>query len=388
MNLTTKRILGVASVVALAFGTAAVTAPAQAATKSVSLAFQSPLTGAEAGLGQDELLGVQTALYEYNQSNPSVKINLVKADDQADPSVAPGVSLGLAQNSAIIGVIGSCCSGASAASFPAWKAGRLTVISPSATRKDLTDPKAATNGFPFFHRVAATDAFQGPALARYATKGVTSPAVYAIDDASTYGAGLRDLTLPALAAAKVSVVGKDTVPQGTVDYSATASKVVSAKANVVIYFGYYADAAKLKKALDLAGYAGVYASGDGTDDDGYITDAGAADANGTLITSQSVPFELAASAKVQADFTKATGLASAAGHAYVTQAYNATNAFIQCIKGGATTRAAIQNCVATSTFLDVTGAKFSFTRYGDIAQGAPVGAYIVKNGEIVPVGNA
>ncbi len=387
MNLTTKRTLGVAAAIALALGTVAATS-AQAAPKSVTIAFESPLTGSEAGLGQDELLGAKTALYEYNLTNPAVKVNLLTADDQADSSVSPGVALGLAQNASVIGVVGSCCSGATKAAFPAFKAGRLTVVSPSATNATLTDPKSAVNGFPFFHRVAATDAFQGPALARYAVKGVTSPKVYLIDDASTYGAGLKLLTQPSLKSAGVSVVGSDTVIAPASDYSSTASKVVASKANVVVYFGYYSDAGKLKKALDLAGYKGTFASGDGTDDNGYITSAGKADAEGTLITSQSVPFELAAPAAVQADFTKATGLASAAGHAYVTQAYNATNVFLSCIKNGATTRSAIQNCVATGSFVDVTGAKFSFTRYGDIAQGAPVGAYVVKNGEIIPVGNA
>jgi branched-chain amino acid transport system substrate-binding protein len=387
MNLTTKRTLGVAAAIALALGTVVATS-AQAAPKSVTIAFESPLTGSEAGLGQDELLGAKTALYEYNLTNPAVKVNLLTADDQADSSVSPGVALGLAQNASVIGVVGSCCSGATKAAFPAFKAGRLTVVSPSATNATLTDPKSAVNGFPFFHRVAATDAFQGPALARYAVKGVTSPKVYLIDDASTYGAGLKLLTQPSLKSAGVSVVGSDTVIAPASDYSSTASKVVASKANVVVYFGYYSDAGKLKKALDLAGYKGTFASGDGTDDNGYITSAGKADAEGTLITSQSVPFELAAPAAVQADFTKATGLASAAGHAYVTQAYNATNVFLSCIKNGATTRSAIQNCVATGSFVDVTGAKFSFTRYGDIAQGAPVGAYVVKNGEIVPVGNA
>ena len=387
MNLTTKRTLGVAAAIALALGTVVATS-AQAAPKSVTIAFESPLTGSEAGLGQDELLGAKTALYEYNLTNPAVKVNLLTADDQADSSVSPGVALGLAQNASVIGVVGSCCSGATKAAFPAFKAGRLTVVSPSATNATLTDPKSAVNGFPFFHRVAATDAFQGPALARYAVKGVTSPKVYLIDDASTYGAGLKLLTQPSLKSAGVSVVGSDTVIAPASDYSSTASKVVASKANVVVYFGYYSDAGKLKKALDLAGYKGTFASGDGTDDNGYITSAGKADAEGTLITSQSVPFELAAPAAVQADFTKATGLASAAGHVYVTQAYNATNVFLSCIKNGATTRSAIQNCVATGSFVDVTGAKFSFTRYGDIAQGAPVGAYVVKNGEIVPVGNA
>ena len=177
MNLTTKRNLGVAAAVALALGSV-VAASAQAAPKTVTLAFQSPLTGSEAGLGQDELLGAKTALYEYNQSHPTVQVKLLTADDQADPSIAGGVALGLAQNAAVIGVVGSCCSGATKASFGAYKAGRLTVISPSATNATLTDPKSSSNGFPFFHRVAATDAFQGPALARYSLKGLTNPKVY------------------------------------------------------------------------------------------------------------------------------------------------------------------------------------------------------------------
>ncbi len=82
MNLTTKRTLGVVAAVAISFGSVVATS-AQAAPKSVTLAFESPLTGSEAGLGQDELLGTQTALYEYNLTNPTVKVNLLTADDQA-----------------------------------------------------------------------------------------------------------------------------------------------------------------------------------------------------------------------------------------------------------------------------------------------------------------
>jgi len=387
MNKTTKKLLGVVAVATLISGTYVAT-NAQAAAKEVTIAFQSPLTGPNAGLGQDELLGVKTALWEYNQTNPKIKINLLTADDESAPSKASGVSLGVAQNPAVIGVIGSCCSGATQASFAAYKAGRLTMISPSATRADLSDPKAKTNGFPFFHRMSATDAVQAPALARYATKANgTSSKVYVIDDASSYGAGLKDILIPSLSG-KGTIVGKDTVAQGAIDYSATATKVKGSGANVVIYCGYYADAAKLKIALDSAGFSGVFASGDGTADLGFIEDAGKADAEGAIFTSQSVPFELTAPAQVLKNFTTATGVASAAGHQYVTQSYDATNAFITCIKNGALTRASVQSCVATGTFKGVAGTNFSFTRYGDIAQGAPVGAYVVKNGTIIPVGAA
>ena len=388
MNLTTKRTLGVVAAAALALGSVVATS-AQAAPKSVTLVFQNAVTGPNAGLGADELLGAQTALYEYNQSKPAVQIKLVMADDVSDAATASSVAAGIAGNAAVIGVVGSCCSTATKASFPAYKSGHLTIVSPSATNPSLTDPKQPkSNGFPFFHRVVPTDAFQGLALARLAVKGVTAPKVFYVDDQSTYGVGLKDTTAAAVVKAGVTISGKDSVPAGTADYSSTASKVISSKANVVVYFGYYAGAAAFKKAIDLAGFKGTYASGDGTLDGGFITQAGKSDAEGTLITAPTVPFELAASAAVLADFTKATGVASPSGHAYVTETYDSINVFIQCIKEGHYTRSSIQNCVQNETFTSIKGSKFSFTRYGDVSGGAPVGAFTIKNGEISYLGNA
>ena len=388
MNLTTKRTLGVAAAVAITLGSVVATT-AQAAPKSVSIAWQNAITGRNAGLGADELLGAKTALYEYNKTNPAVKVTFVNEDDVSDAASASAVALSEAQNPAIVAVLGSCCSGATKASFPAWKSGRLPIVSMSATNADLTNPKLpASNGFPFFHRVVPTDDLQSVALARFAVKGVTSPKVYYIDDQSTYGSGLRDSTAAAFKKNGTAVVGKDTIAAGTADYSSAASKVVASGANVLVYFGYYSDAAKLKKAVDLAGFKGTFASGDGTLDNGFITQAGAASAAGTLITAPTVPFELAASAALLADFKAATGEASPAGHAYVTEAYDATNTFLQCIKEGHVTRPSIQNCLQTETFSSIKGSKFTFTRYGDVTGGAPVGGFVVKNGALAYLGNA
>ena len=207
MNLTTKRTLGVAAAVAITLGSVAATT-AQAKTTAVSIAWQNAITGPNAGLGADELLGAKTALYEYNKTNPAVQVTLVNEDDVSDAASASAVALSEAQNPAIVAVLGSCCSGATKASFPAWKSGRLPIVSMSATNPALTDPKQpASNVYPFFHRVVPTDALQGVALARYAVKGVSGAKVYYIDDQSTYGAGLRDTTAAALAKNGTSVVG-------------------------------------------------------------------------------------------------------------------------------------------------------------------------------------
>ena len=222
MNKKIQRSLAVVSAASLIFGVSAVSA-AMAAPKTVYLAFQAPLTGPNALTGQDELTGAKFALSEYNASNPSVKVELVLADDQGDPTVAASVAPGIASDKRIIGLIGPAYSGATQASLPAYKAGGLPLISMSATRVSLTDKKAPVNGFPIFKRVVANDKFQGPALVRYATKGITDPKVYLVDDISAYGAGLAQYAKKTITSAMN--VGKDSVPANTSDYTSVVAKV-------------------------------------------------------------------------------------------------------------------------------------------------------------------
>ncbi len=382
MNKNTKRVLGVVAAATLVAGSIAITS-AQAAVKSVTLVYQGPLTGTDAQTGQDELLGAQTAVQIYNDSNPAVTVKLITADDQGDGAVAGTVAPGIAQNKSVIGVVGPAYSGASIASFPSYKAGRLTMVSPSATRVTLTDPKSADNGYPFFHRVVGNDALQGPAVVRWSTDGVSSPKVYVIDDQTPYGTGLADAANAYIKLKKITKVGSDSVVQKTSDYTATVSKIKASKANVVIYTGYYPDGGALAKALNDSGWVGTFAGGDGVLNDAFIDVAGKAAAEGVKFTAPAVPFETAASDAQQAAFTKATKLKSAAGHVYVTETFNATNVFLTCIKQGKYSRAGIQACVATGTFYGLDGKTvLRFTRFGEVVGGAPVGGFQVVKGVI------
>jgi len=384
MNKNTKRILGVVGAVVLSVGTLATST--QAASKTVSLVFQGPLSGAEALAGQDELLGTLTALQIYNDSNPAVKVKLIKADDQGDPAVAGPVSQGIAADKSVVGIVGSAYSGATIASFPAYKAAAIPMVSQSATRVTLTDPKAADNGFPIFHRVVPPDSVQGPALVRWATEGVSSPKAYVVDDQQTYSTGLRD-AMKATWASKGITVTYGQQPKGTTDYTSEVSKVLASKANVVVYAGYYAEAGAFAKALKDGGYTGVFASGDGTVNTGFVTGAGASAAEGARLTAPDFPFTGVANAAQKAAYTKATGesIDKADSHTYVVSSFDATNVFLTCIKSGATTRGAIQNCITRGKFDTLSGVKISFNRYGDVIGGAPIGGFVVKKGVITYV---
>jgi len=374
--------LAIAAAATLAFGAVA-TAPANAADKKIKLAYMGPLTGGAAFLGTDQIPGAIWAIDQYNRTNPKVKIELVKADSQCDPTVAANVAPGVAADKAIIGVIGTACSGEARNSFPAYKAAGLTMVAPSASAVDLTNRKAKSNGFPIFHRVVANDSFQGPALARYAAVGITAPKYYMLDDQSTYGAPLIRENATPTAKKLGTIVGTDNFPDDTKDFTSVVAKVKDSGANIVLFGGYDYTAGPLIKALRDGGYKGVFAGGDGVQTSGFVGLAGGkAIAVGVKMTAADVPFNTLLTAAQLADFTKVTGVKVPG--LYAGTAWTAANVFIQCIKEGATNRSAIQKCVNNGTFTDAGGNKFKFDRYGDPTTAAAVGGYIVtKDGETI-----
>jgi len=381
MNKKIQRGLAVATAAALAFGVA-VTSQAHAAGKTVYLAYQGPLSGGEASTGTDEQNAVKYAIKLFNASQSEYNVQLVSVDDQGDPSEAAKVAPAIGQNTKIIGLVGPAYSGATIASLPYYKAGRLPLISPSATRVSLTDPKNKSDyGQPVFHRVVATDDKQGPALAKIATRGVASPKVFVFDDQSSYGVPLAGYVTDALKKSKISKVGSDSVPDTATDYSATIAKIKSSGANLVIYTGYYSAAIVFIKQMraDAALKSVVFAGGDGVFNADYGKLAGAA-AEGSRLTG--VPGLTDAAPSVAAAYVKSMG--STPG-VYSTESFDAANIFLAGIKAGKLTRNAMLNWVKGGPFKGVGGATYKFNRNGDITGGGFT-EFEVEGGKLVNKG--
>jgi len=325
MNKKIKASAALVAAAALAFGAFASTS-ATAATKTYTLAYQGPLTGGEASTGIDEQNGVKYAIKVFEAANPGYKINLVSVDDEGDPAVASKVAPGVGTNKKIIGLVGPAYSGATIASLPYYKAGNLTVISPSATRVSLTDPKSATAksdyGRPIFHRVVATDDKQGPALAKFATAGNAAAKVFVFDDQSSYAVPLRGYVEAALKNVKgATLVGGDSVPNTTTDFSPTLAKIKSAGANVVIYTGYYSQAAVFVKQLRDSGSTATFAGGDGVFNQQFAVLAGKS-GEGAKLTGVAGLADV--DAKIEADFKAKIGVSSGV---YALESIDAANTF-------------------------------------------------------------
>jgi len=86
------RSLAVVSAVALVFGVAATQTAANAAPKTVYIAYQGPLSGGEASTGTDEQNAVKYAIKLFNAKNKAkYNVKLVSIDDQGDPGEAESV---------------------------------------------------------------------------------------------------------------------------------------------------------------------------------------------------------------------------------------------------------------------------------------------------------
>jgi branched-chain amino acid transport system substrate-binding protein len=376
-----KRIqISLAIATALALTLTGCSSSDDAAENTFTIAYQGPLSGGEASTGTDEQNAVKYAIELFMEANPEYTIELVSVDDQGDPAVASTVAPGTASNEKILGLVGPAYSGATIASLPFYKDSGLAMISPSATRVSITDPTSPDFGGPVFHRVVGKDDLQGPALAKYATEGVSNAKVFVFDDQSSYAVPLRGYVEAGLkTVAGATLVGGDSVINTATDYSPTIAKIKTSGANVVIYTGYYSAAAIFIKQLRDSGSEAIFAGGDGVFNQEFPKLAGAA-AEGSRITG--VGGFAGISAELEADFQEKMGVSSGV---YSVESFDAANILLEGIKAGNTTRESMLAWVKAYTGTSVSGNTIKFDSNGDISYGLFAG-FTTKDGVLVNTG--
>lgn len=334
------------------------------------LAFFGALTGPAAGLGEQILFGVELAVNEYNEENPDCQVTLQQIDSQGSPDQAPSLATEAAGNENLVGIIGPAFSGESNAAGPIFSEAGLPTISPSAT-----NPALAENGWDTFHRILGNDATQGPAAATYIADTIDAQAVFVLDDASEYGAGLARIVEENLGD---TVVGTETIQAGDTDFSAVVTAVNDAEADTLFFGGYYAEAALIISQLRDGGWEGTFVVADGVKDPGYLDGAGEA-AEGTIITCPCIPGDDPAVEEFATAFAEANG--GEAPGTYSAEAYDATNVFLAGLESGAGDREAMLEFINNYDAPGVTK-QVSFDETGEVAD-IHVYAYSVEGGEIV-----
>ena len=331
-----------------------------------NIAFLGALTGDAGALGQNMVGGVKLALDEYNKDNADCKIGIKEFDSQGSPDKAPALATQIVNDDTIIGLVGPGFSGESLATGKTFFEAGLPVISPSATNVTITE-----QGWTTWHRVIGNDAAQGAADAKYLMETVGAKKIYVVDDAQDYSKGLAGVVKEALGDTSA---GSDQIQVGQTDMSAVVTKIKDSGADALFYAGYYTEAGLMAKQLRQGGWEGTFMSGDGSQDPAFVKAAGAAAANGALLSAPAAP--------APADFNdKYKAVNGADAGLYSTQSYDAANIFLDAVSEGEAGDPESLNDFIGSYDSEGASGPVSFDDKGDI-NGGTIYVYEVKDGAL------
>ena len=265
------------------------------------LGVAGPLTGPNAAFGAQLQMGTQQAVDDLNAKGGILgnKIVLETGDDVSDPKQGVSVANKFVGDGVKF-VVGHFNSGVTIPASDVYLENNMLVITPAATSPLLTNPKDGNSKWDVF-RTCGRDDQQGGIAAKYIEGHFKGRKVAVLDDKTTYGKGLADITFANLVKAGVKPVLHESVNVGEKDYSAVVSKVKAAGADVVYWGGLHPEGGLIRRQMTDQGIKATMMSGDGITDNEFASIAGPG-AEGTLMTFPPDPRKNPAAAEVVKEF--------------------------------------------------------------------------------------
>ncbi|MEO3748917.1 branched-chain amino acid ABC transporter substrate-binding protein [Plantactinospora sp. B5E13] len=335
------------------------------------IAIFGAFTGDNAGLVIPSLNGAKLAVEQHNTAKPDCQVTLQEFDTQGAPDQATPIANQVAGDQSYLGVIGGHFSGESDATMLTYQAAGMAMVSPSATRIDLSQ-----KGVKSFFRVVGHDGTQAAAVTAY-LKRQNAQKVFVIDDGSAYGAGITAELGKLLGPLQVST---DKIQERQNQFDATVSKVKSASPDWIFYGGYTREAAPLVRQLRAANVTAKFIAPDGLYDTAFPEGASGG-AEGAIVTCPCLPADKAGGT-FAADYQKKYNIAPGS---YGAEGYDAAKIFLDAFEAGKQTRADILEFVRTYD-KQGTSKYIKFDANGDVdPTKVVIWAYQVKGNEIVPL---
>ena len=358
---------------------AALGAPAAKAA-DINIATAGPMTGEYAAFGEQMKRGAEKAVYDINAKGGVMGKNLALSigDDQCDPKQAVAVA-NVFVSKGIVFVAGHFCSGSSIPASSVYHDEGILQMTPASTNPKLTDD-AAGKGWDTVFRTCGRDDQQGSYAGAWIAEHFKGKNIAIIDDKSTYGKGLADLTRAALNKAGTKEVLNDEITAGEKDYSALVSKLKAANVDVIYFGGYHPEAALIVKQSREQGFGAQLLSGDSLNTQEFATLAGDA-ANGVMFTNAAEARNLPSAKDVVAEFRK-DGFEP---EGYTLSTYAAIQVYAQAVAEAKTTDGEKVAATLRSHPWNTVIGKVAFDNKGDLTAATYVW-YVFKDGKYSEAG--
>ena len=242
---------------------------------TIKIGVVTSISGENKPWGSDQLEGCKLAADEVNAAGGinGKKIEIVEGDTASKPDQAKlAAEKVLGQN--IIGIVGEVSSGNTIQIAKSAFDKGVPVVAVGATKTTLTDEGAHV------FRVCYTDAFQGPAMAKFAFEKLNKKKVAILtDNALPYSQGLSDSFREEFKklAGPDSIVADEKYESGSkqgTDYQGVLTNIAKANPEALFLSGYFTEVGPIAKQARAAGIKAVFLGGDGWDSDTILTGGG------------------------------------------------------------------------------------------------------------------
>ncbi|MDR2461299.1 MAG: branched-chain amino acid ABC transporter substrate-binding protein [Deltaproteobacteria bacterium] len=260
---------------------------AEAQDNPIKIGVMGPNTGSWASEGQDMLNVVVILADEINSAGGinGRKVEIVSADDGGDPKTAVLAAQQLYAEG-VVAVVGTYGSNVTEATQDIYDEAGIVQVATGSTAIRLTE-----KGLTLFFRTCPRDDEQGRVLARY-VKELGFKKVAVVHDNTSYSKGLADETRQLFADIGVTEVFYDAIIPGDRDFTATLTKIKAAEPDVIIFTGYYPEAALLLRQKKDMNWDVPMIGGDATNNLTLVQNAGEEAAAGYYFVSPPGPGDI------------------------------------------------------------------------------------------------
>ncbi|GID30930.1 branched-chain amino acid ABC transporter substrate-binding protein [Paractinoplanes brasiliensis] len=308
-----------------------------------------PLTGRSSPSGESMRNGAQLAVNEANAAGGVLgrQVELVVEDDACDPGTAVTAARRIVDRD-IAASVGGYCSSATVPTLKILRAAGVPMIVAQSNSTDLLAP-GYDSVFLICGTVTAEAAF---AVGWMKQLGARRLAV--VDDGTSFPATLAASTISeAKRTGDPALVAELHLSQGAPSYARAAQAVITSKADVVYYTGYYGEANQFIKDLRTGGYRGKIVVGDGATDGPLLANLTAEERRGVYGTALLFPEFMPELKDWSQRYQSAFG--SAPGSSTV-EAYDAVNVALDAIKrAGTVAHEAVREAISTTNMQAMSG---------------------------------
>ncbi len=356
-------------------GTGAASA-SSASAGPVKIAVVDAQSGALSDLGQFEWRGVSLAVNQVNAAGGigGRKVQLKLYDDQGDPTVGTELARKIASDGDIA-MLGTAESAVTIAMAPILKAEQI----PNITSGQSVGLIALHSPYLFLN--SPTGLTYDTTLAKYlvTTKGYKKIAMLTNND--SYGTGEESSFTNALKALGITPVAAKVVPSDQTNMTPALTSIRGAGPQVLFIGAEEAQSGLIVKQARALGMTVVIAEGAPAGTPLFLSTAGAANANGTIVSSPYLGNQASAAAqKFAAAYTAAYG---SAPELHGAKAYDGAQVMIAALKAcGGCTGLALANAIRAVRYSGLLG-NFAYDSSGVGIFATAIG--IVTNGVIKPV---